>query len=141
MTLYFTNPMRMRRRMMENMFNAMTDNEWPSDERAVVFPVDVAAEDDGYTISAFLPGVKPEDVNIQIVNTTVTIQGDLKVERDEKVNYLLQERPSGRFYRTLNLPEPLDAGKTEASLENGVLTLHVPKAEEARPKTIKVVNK
>jgi HSP20 family protein len=65
----------------------------------------------------------------------------LKVERDEKDNYLFQERPSGKFARVLDLGTALDPNGAEAHLENGVLTLKVAKAEIAKPKTIKVVSK
>jgi len=71
----------------------------------------------------------------------VTISGLMKVERDPQADYLLAEIPSGRFHRVVSLPTPLDSSKVEASLENGILTLHIPKAEEARPKTIKIQKK
>jgi HSP20 family protein len=136
MTLYITSPVnRMRRRMME-----MLDNDWPSAEREFVFPVDVKSEPDGFEITGLLPGVKAEDLSIQIVNATVTIQGEFKASRDEKAGYLVQERPEGRFYRVINLPDALDSSKTKADLKDGVLVLHVPKAEEARPKTIKITS-
>jgi HSP20 family protein len=104
----------------------------------VYFPVDVVGEQDGYVLTALLPGVKSEDLDIQIINETVTIQGELHGKADEKASYLLQERPWGHFSRVLTLPAELDATKAEASLEEGVLTLRIPKAETARPKSIKV---
>jgi HSP20 family protein len=68
----------------------------------------------------------------------VSIQGEFKPKRDEKDSYLLQEQPHGKFSRVLTLPYALDAANAEADVVNGVLTLRVPKAESARPKTIKV---
>jgi HSP20 family protein len=97
--------------------------------------------DDSFTISAMLPGLKPEDVEIQIVNETVSLKGEFKNNIDEKASYVLQERPSGKFCRTVALPDTLNAAKAEAKMENGILTLVIPKAEEAKPKTIKVATK
>ncbi len=104
----------------------------------VFFPVDVVGEQDGFVLTALLPGVKSEGLDIQIVNETISIQGELADHTDEKASYLLQERPWGHFSRVLTLPAELDAAKAEASLEDGVLTLRIPKAETARPKSIKV---
>jgi HSP20 family protein len=120
------------------MFNRMMNNEWPAESARVAFPLDVKDTEEAYEVIAVLPGVSAEDLNIQIANDTLTIQGELKAEYDEQANYLVRERPIGRFMRSLSLPESVDSGKVEASLKDGILTLRVPKAEEARPKTIKV---
>jgi HSP20 family protein len=135
MTLYI-NPIRrtMRRRMMDELLP-----NWEDDYSVdLTFPIDVKAESDSFTIKALLPGVHAEDLDIQIVNEIVTIAGELKADRDEDGNYLLAERPSGKFHRVISLPTPLDSGKVEADLDNGVLTLQIPKAEEAKPRTIKI---
>jgi len=140
MTLYIRSPFAtMRGRMFDNMF----DPDWAGfrTDNSMMVPVDVEAEDETYVISALLPGIKAEDLNIQVVNETVTISGEFKHGRNEDGNYLLAERPSGRFTRTISLPVALNAAKAEADLTNGVLTLRVPKAEEAMPKSIKVVSK
>jgi len=88
-----------------------------------------------------LPGVSAEDLDIQIVNEVVTISGEVKLERDARTEYLLAELPAGRFHRVVSLPAPLDSEKVEASLESGILTLNIPKVEEAKPKSIKVTQK
>ncbi|MCC6146988.1 MAG: Hsp20/alpha crystallin family protein [Anaerolineaceae bacterium] len=137
MTLYI-NPFSNRaRRMIER----MAEPEWADSERSIFFPVDVKVEEDGFVVTALLPGLQPEDLSIQIINETVSIQGEIRDKSQANENYLMQERPHGKFCRTFTLPAPLDSAGTEASLENGVLTLHVPKAEEARPKMIKVTSK
>lgn len=141
MALYISTPygrwMRHRRWM-----NPWMDEKIEAEPRPrVYFPLDVKAEADGFEITALLPGVTVDDLNITIVNDTLTIEGEMKYEYDEKAAYLLRERPSGRFYRTVRLPDPVDSAKVEASLINGVLTLRVPKAEEAKPKMIKVMSK
>ena len=135
MTLYI-NPIRntARRRMLDEIMR-----DWEEDYRgALTFPIDVKAESDSFTIKALLPGARPEDVDIQIVNEVVTISGELRADREAGDSYLLAERPEGKFHRVISLPTPLDANKVEANLENGVLTLHVPKADEAKPRRIKI---
>jgi len=131
MTLYITPFTRMARR------RRYQDPDW-SMESDVIVPVDVKAEADAFHIEALIPGVDPDDISIQIVNETVSIQGEFKEKTDEKASYLLHEHPHGKFSRVLTLPYALDAAGAEADVENGVLTLRVPKAESARPKTIKV---
>jgi HSP20 family protein len=135
MTLYI-NPIRhtQRRQMLDEMMRDWDENY----SSELNFPIDVLADNDSFTIKALLPGINPDDLDIQIVNEIVTIAGEFKVERDEEANYLLAEIPSGKFHRVITLPIPLNAANVEASLDNGVLTLTVPKAEEAKPHTIKV---
>lgn len=116
-------------------------DRWDMQESQVYFPVDVSEVDDNFQITAMLPGLKPEDVEIQIVNETVSLKGEFKNEADENSSYILQERPSGKFCRTVALPDTLNSSKAEAKMENGILTLTIPKAEEAKPKTIKVTSK
>jgi len=104
----------------------------------VYFPVDVYEKGDEFIISAMLPGLKPEDVDIQIVNETVSLRGEFKDEIQEEANYIIQERPSGKFFRSIAMSDMMDASKAEASMENGILMVRIPKAEAAKPKTIKV---
>jgi len=138
MTLYI-NPVRrsVRRRILDEMLR-----DWDEDYTTKLsFPIDVMADNDSFTIKALLPGITPDNLDIQIVNEIVTISGTLDSDRDENANYLLAERPSGRFHRAITLPTPLDPAKVDADLENGVLTLRIPKAEEAKPRSIKVKTK
>ena len=138
MTLYI-NPVRrpVRRRTIDEIMR-----DYEDDYRGeLTFPIDVKVNDDSFTIKALLPGIHPEDLNIQIVNEILTISGELKSDREEGENYLIAERPNGRFNRVLTLPTPLDSSKVEAELENGVLTLEIPKVEEAKPHTIKIIQK
>lgn len=137
--MYIRNPMNqmLARRMAWN--RAM--QQWNDTETRVTFPVDVRLEEDEYVLNALVPGLKAEDLNVQVINDTITIQGEFKKIEDEKSTYMLNEIPAGRFYRELTLPAALDTGKVEAHLADGVLTLHIPKAEEARPKSIKIIAK
>ena len=100
--------------------------------------VDVREEDEAYIVNALVPGLKAEDLHIQILDDLVTIEGEFKGDESE---YLMRELPHGSFRRTLRLPVALDASNAQAKITDGVLTLRVPKAESARPKTIKVAVK
>jgi len=138
MTLYI-NPVRrtVRRRTINDIMRDYKE-VYPQE---LTIPVDVTVNDESFTVKALLPGIHSEDVNIQIENEILTISGELKPDREEGANYLLAERPSGKFHRVLTLPTPLDSSNVEAELENGVLTLEIPKAEEAKPRTIKINHK
>jgi HSP20 family protein len=90
-------------------------------------------------VKATLPGVKSEDVSIDITGDTVTIKGETRAEQEiKKEDYLYQERRYGSFARSVVLPGGLKTDKAEATMEDGVLTLTIPKAEEVKPKAIKV---
>jgi len=109
-------------------------------EREMLLAVDIQANDDDYEISALVPGLEADDLEIEILNNTVTIRGEFKSCPKEDAKYLLCELPSGVFSRVITLPTALDSGKTQANIKNGVLSLRVPKAEAHRPKAIKVIN-
>jgi HSP20 family protein len=101
--------------------------------------VDMYETDQDLVVKSSVPGVKPEDIDISITGDTLTIKGETKAEEKvEKANYVRQERRYGAFSRSLSLPTSIVAEKAKAEFEDGVLTLTLPKAEEAKPKTIKV---
>jgi HSP20 family protein len=112
---------------------------WPfaRPEREARLPLDVYTTPSEIVILANVPGLKPDDVTVTLENDTLTIGGEVKAPM-ENVDYIFQERPYGKFNRTLTINVPVEADKVEASFENGVLTVTLPKAEAARPKTIKV---
>jgi HSP20 family protein len=113
--------------------------ETASNEREMMLAVDVLGEDEAFDIVALVPGLEAEDVSIEILNNTVTLRGEFKNTSKEDAKYLVSELPAGRFSRVITLPTALEPGKVEASIKNGVLHLHLPKAEAHRPKSIKVV--
>ena len=139
MTLYISPHRRMSNlrdamnRLMEESMTEVTPTE-----REMMLAVDVRTSEDAFDITALVPGLEAEDVNIEILNTTVTLRGEFKSVQDEDTKYLMCELPSGRFSRVINLPTALESSKAEATIKNGVLKLHVPKAEAHRPKSIKV---
>lgn len=100
-------------------------------------PIEAYATDQEIVVRAAVPGLKPEDVEITIEGDSLTIRGEFPRPL-ENVNYSFYERPWGRFSRTLQLTVPVQAERAEASFENGLLTLTLPKAEAVRPKVIPV---
>lgn len=106
-------------------------------ERAARLPVDVYSTPEELIIMASVPGVDPEDVNMSIEGDNLHIKVEHRAPL-ENVDYIFQERPYGTFERTLTFNVPVQAEKAEATFENGLLTLTVPKAEEVKPKVIKV---
>jgi HSP20 family protein len=101
--------------------------------------LDVYQTPNEVVLKATLPGLKPEDVSIDITGNTVTIKGETKAEQGiKKEDFLYQERRYGTFSRSVALPSGLKPDKAEATMEDGVLTLTIPKAEEVKPKAIKV---
>jgi len=108
-------------------------------DREIVLAVDVKSDDDAFMISALVPGIKGDDIDVEILNKTVSIRGKFnEVVEDEASKVLVSELPFGSFSRVLNLPTKLEPSKAVANLKDGVFTLRVPKAEEDRPKVIKI---
>ncbi|MGC1718492.1 MAG: Hsp20/alpha crystallin family protein [Isosphaeraceae bacterium] len=106
---------------------------------AALLPLDIAETEDEFVVKASLPGVRPEDVHITAHGDTLTIRGEMKAEEEKKgEHYHLRELRQGHFQRTVTLSTPISADKAQAQFENGVLTLKLPKAEEAKPKEIKI---
>ena len=102
-------------------------------------PLDLTTDADKLTIEAALPGVSPEDVDITIENGTVTISGKTATERSgDEGSYLVQEIRRGSFSRSVTLPTGVQADKATATFEHGVLRLEVPKAEQVKPRQIKI---
>lgn len=108
--------------------------------RTLYLPIDAYATDEELVVEAMLPGVSSEDVNVTIEDDTLTISGEIPAPA-ENVDWMIQESAYGPFRRTLTLNVPVDADGADATFENGRLILHLPKAEEARPKQIKVHTK
>jgi HSP20 family protein len=102
-------------------------------------PLDVTTSDDAVTIEAALPGIKPDDVDITVENGTVTISGKTASERSaEEGSYVVQEIRRGNFSRSVTLPNGLEPDKARATFENGILHLEIPKAEQLKPRQIKI---
>jgi HSP20 family protein len=102
-------------------------------------PLDVTTDANKLTIEAALPGIKPDDVEITVENGTVTITGKTADERTaEEGAYVLQEIRRGNFSRSVTLPNGLEPDKAQATFENGILRLEIPKAEQVKPRQIRI---
>ena len=105
--------------------------------------MDVIEKGDSFEVRASLPGIKPEDVHIMVQGDRLTIRGETSSDDERKGdqkedNWILRERRSGSFYRSITLPSQLDADRATARFENGVLVLEIPKAETAKAKRVSI---
>jgi len=109
-------------------------------ETAWDLALDVAEDDEQFVVKASIPGVNPDNIEITYDANVLTIKGEAKEESEVKErNYHLRERRYGSFSRSVSLPASVNPDKIEATYDKGVLTLHLPKVEEAKPRKIKVL--
>ena len=102
-------------------------------------PIDVVEEGEDLVLRASVPGLKPEDIEVTIEDGVLTIKGQTDEETETKEGgYLMKERRSGSFQRSLRLPASIDPDQARSGCENGVLTIHLPKAEEKKAKRLEI---
>jgi HSP20 family protein len=102
-------------------------------------PVDIYETENELVVKAELPDFQDKDIDVRITNNTLTIRGERKFEKDVKEdNYLRIERAYGSFVRSFSLPNTVSSENIRAEYRNGVLTLHMAKREESKPKQIKI---
>jgi len=110
-----------------------------SSDEAWTIPLDVIKEGDNVVVQASVPGVNPDDVEVTIDDDLLTIKGHTKIDHEEqKGNYLIRERRSGSFTRSLRLPDTLDKDNAKPYYENGVVSISFPKLEAKKAKQLKV---
>ena len=149
------NPFGSLHRDLDQMFNALRSGFWRSSAggqsselapmwqrmsgRALAPAVDIAETNDQYELTAELPGMDPEHVEVKIANGRLTIKGEKKEEtEEEKEGYHLSERRYGSFQRSFDLPDGVDADKIIAEFKNGVLKISIPKTPELQEKEKKI---
>ena len=134
MTYYLSTPqIEARKRFLRNMIENSYDRE-----RVMSFPMDLYSKADEYVLTAMLPGLTAEDVDIQFNNGILTISGEYADKRVEGDEYFFSELPVGKFSRAIEINEPIKSDKIDAAMKQGLLTIRIPKAEEAKPKSIKI---
>jgi HSP20 family protein len=102
-------------------------------------PVDIYETENELVVKADLPDLQDKDIDIRVANNTLTIRGERKFEKDvNEDNYLRIERAYGSFMRSFSLPNTVSSESIRAEYRNGVLTLHMAKREESKPKQIKI---
>lgn len=131
------------RREMNRFMNDASPFRWARmvrGDNVMRLPLDAYVTDEEIVITAPVPGLDPENVDITLEGDTLTIKGEINSPL-ENVEYLFQERPYGPFSRSVKINVPVDVDQAEAKFDNGVLTLILPKSQEARPKIIKIHTK
>jgi len=129
------------RQAMDRLFedSIVNPRNWPGGEGLVTPQLDVHETEDALVVTAALPGVRPDDVEITMTGPSLLIRGEFKPdERVGRDQYLHQERRYGAFARQIQLPVRVQGERAEASFENGLLTLTIPKAEEVKPRQIQI---
>jgi len=145
MTILRWNPAEELYSLRREMSRLMADSWLPTrftqmvrpEERVMRLPLDAYTTDEELVITAAVPGLNPDHVEIVMEDDVLTIKGELRAPL-ENVTYLFQERPYGRFSRSVTVNVPVDADQAEAKFDKGVLTVILPKLERARPKVIEV---
>jgi HSP20 family protein len=106
--------------------------------RGGIMPVDAYEKDGIYTLRFDLPGVDPEKVDLTVEGNVLTVTAESPADDEDRVTWLLRERPSGTHRREVRVGEHLDAGAVEANFDNGVLTVTIPMREEAKPHKVAI---
>jgi HSP20 family protein len=101
-------------------------------------PVDAYEKDGIYTLRFDLPGVDPEKVDLTVEGNVLTVTAESPADDEDRVTWLLRERPSGSHRREIRLGEHLDAGAVEANFDNGVLSVTIPMRVEAKPHKVAI---
>jgi len=127
------------RRQVEQWHGALSEGALPM-LAAGVFPLTNVTEDNyNYYVRSELPGIKSDDLDIQVTAKGISISGERKIPVEgNSVKYHRREREAGKFSRSINLADAIDIDKVDANLKDGILTLTIPKAEISKPKQIKV---
>ena len=134
--------MRDVREAMDRFFNRGVSRPWGAltlERSQGSFPIDLYETDGELVVKASLPGVKVEEVDVSVADAILTIKAERQEEQEEnRTGYYRQEHRYGAFQRVLTLPAEVDADEADAKFEDGVLELRLPKAPDARTKTIEI---
>jgi HSP20 family protein len=117
------------RERLDRVFDDLTNGK----RKAWRLSVDVIEEDDRYVMRADLPGIKPDDVKIEVSDDTLTVSGEhAETKEEEQENYVRRERRYGSFSRSMALPHGMKADDVEATIEDGVLEISIPRPKSAK---------
>jgi len=118
----------------------LTQQVWGPTQGRVGMPMDAYRHDDRFIVHFDLPGVDPDSIDLTVERNVLTIQAQRSWQRGEGEEWLAAERPQGTFSRQLFLGEALDVDHLEANYDNGVLTLTIPVAEQAKPRKVEIAS-
>ena len=127
------------RREMFRLLNSVGGTAFDESGSGVFPPLNVTQDDNNFYVRAEVPGIKPSELSISALRNRVSLSGkrEIPAERD-RVSYHRKERGEGSFSRTITLPTPVDTERVDARYADGILTLTLPKSEEAKPRQIAV---
>jgi len=126
-------------RMFDDLFRGFAPMPWAEERLEWAPALNISESDEAVQVTAELPGVDPKEVDISLTEDVLTIQGEKKAEHEERErDYHRIERSYGSFTRTVRLPAAVDAEKVEATFKDGVLTINMPKREEAKTRKVRV---
>jgi HSP20 family protein len=125
-------------REMMRLWDQVYPQNGSSDGMGIFPPVNVREDRDNYYVSAEIPGVQEKDLEVTAVSGSLTIKGERTIDDREGVGYHRRERDAGTFSRVISMGDRINPDKVEASLKDGVLTVTIGKAEEAKPKQITI---
>lgn len=136
-------PMQSLRQELDRLFGEFLPGLGDDDEKlfsAVWAPrMDLSERDDAFVVKMDLPGIEKKDVSVDVEDSMLTVRGERREEKqDEKENYLRMERTTGSFYRSIALPKASQVDAVKATFKNGVLTIHIPKVEESKPRKVEI---
>ena len=127
--------------LFDRFFSDRSRSAWLQDNQQSYnwgFDLDVSENDDEYLVKGSMPGVNPDNIEINYTGNTLTISAETKEEKQEDQRYHLRERRYGRFMRSITLPNRVNPDAIKAEYDQGILTLHLPKSEEMKPKRIPI---
>lgn len=127
------------RREMLRLLDTVASDTFGDVGAGVFPPMNITQDEDNFYLRAEVPGIKPNEMSISAVRNRVSVAGSREIQIEhERTSYHRKERPEGSFNRTVTLPANIDAERVEARYADGILTLTLPKAEEAKPRQITV---
>jgi len=127
------------RKQMDELFGAVSGGTLPMPSAGVFPLINVTEDTNKYYVRTELPGMESNELDIQVTAKSISISGERKIPVEgNNVRYHRREREAGKFSRLINLPGEIDVNQVEASMENGVLRVSLPKSEAARPRQITV---
>jgi HSP20 family protein len=127
------------RREMLRLLDSVAGDTFGDVGAGVFPPMNITQDNDNIYVRAEVPGVKPDQLSISAIRNRVSLAGKREIQREhDRVSYHRKERPEGSFNRTVTLPAEVNADKVDAKYSDGILTVTLPKAEETKPRQIKV---
>jgi HSP20 family protein len=132
---------RQRHYIADRVRHGLPQTEGAAEPKRWSIALDAVEEDEKLVVRASLPGIDPDEIKVTIEDGVLTIDGETKVDDEAKVgNYLIRERRTGSFHRSVRLPDSVDVDQAETNYDEGVLTVAFPKAESKRAKQLTVTS-